>query len=707
MYKVYCDKLLLHQSDIQELKIISPKLNLEVNKTGSFTFTIYQSHPYYSMIKKLKSIITVYQNDDMIFRGRVLNDVLGFKNEKQVTCEGELAFLLDTPQRPYDFKGDIPELFAKFITEHNKQVEPEKQFKIGRVTVKDANGYIHRSDTQYLSTYDSIFKKLIDTHGGYLNVRHEVDGNYIDYLEDFDRISSQDIELQKNILDLSQITKGANIATAILPLGAKSDETGERVTINSVNGGKDFVYNQEAVERFGWIMKVMTWDDVTLPDNLLRKTNEELANAFSFDKSIEVTAVDLSGANREISSFRIGTYNRVLSDVHDIEEQLLVTKLTLNLTNPKSDKLILSKSFKSFTDQDKENSDIIGNIVEKVEKIESDYNVNAPMIEEVLNKLTLELSRNHTMLQNYNPTHGIFIPDYTQEPLVITPKAMYRGKEVICTYVWKRIVNGAEQPLEGWEGVGADGKLTIRRNMADRIAIFKCYATYRKGATSLVANATIDFNRVDDGGKGDEGTPGKDAAIQSPTEPDDKSQLWLDTSVTPPLLKQWNGEEWVVVNDVQEQIQSLRQELLTSIEQTSKNIKMEVAENYYLKGDTDRLISSLSTTFEQLKNEFAFTFNKFSQDLENLGSNTNAQFQQITKYIRFVDGDIILGEVGNEITLKIQHDRISFLQNNVEVAYFSNRKLNVTDGEYTNSLALGSFAFLPRANGNLSFKKVR
>ena len=707
MYKVYCDKLLLHQSDIQELKIISPKLNLEVNKTGSFTFTIYQPHPYYSILKKLKSIITVYQNDDVIFRGRVLNDVLGFKNEKQVTCEGELAFLLDSKQRPYDFQGDIPELFRKFIDNHNAQVEEAKRFKVGRVTVKDPNGYIHRSDTQYLSTYDSLFKKLIDTHGGYLYVRHEADGNYIDYLEDFDRINSQDIELRKNILDLSQITKGGNIATAILPLGAKSEETGERVTIESVNGGKDFVYNQEAVERFGWITKVITWDDVTLPDNLLRKANEELANAFSFDKSIEVTAVDLSGANREISSFRIGTYNRVLSDVHGIEEQLLVTKLSLNLTNPKSDKMTLGKTFKSFTDQDKENGDIIGDIVEKVEKIESDYNVNAPMIEEVLNKLTLELSRNHTMLQSYNPTHGIFIPDYTQEPLVITPKATYRGKEAICTYVWKRIVNGVEQPLEGWEGVGADGKLTIRRNMADRIAIFKCYATYRKGATSLVANATIDFNRVDDGGKGDDGTPGKDAAIQSPTEPDDKSQLWLDTSVTPPLLKQWNGEEWVVVNDVQEQIQSLRQELLSSIEQTSRSIKMEVAENYYLKGDTDRLVSSLSTTFEQLKNEFAFTFNKFTQDLENLGSSTNAQFQQITKYIRFVDGDIILGEVGNEITLKIQHDRISFLQNNVEVAYFSNRKLYVTDGEYTNSLALGIFAFLPRANGNLSFKKVR
>ena len=103
-------------------------------------------------------------------------------------------------KRPYDFQGDIPELFRKFIDNHNAQVEEAKRFKVGRVTVKDPNGYIHRSDTQYLSTYDSLFKKLIDTHGGYLYVRHEADGNYIDYLEDFDRINSQDIELRKNIL---------------------------------------------------------------------------------------------------------------------------------------------------------------------------------------------------------------------------------------------------------------------------------------------------------------------------------------------------------------------------------------------------------------------------------------------------------------------------------------------------------------------------
>ena len=316
MYKVYCDKWLLYDTNIEEFKIFATKLDLEVNKTGSFAFTIYPSHPYYKMLKKLKSIITVYQNNDIIFRGRILNDEKGFKNEKQVTCEGELAFLLDSTQRPYKFQGDIPELFTQFINNHNAQVNEEKRFKVGNITVKDTNGYINRSDTQYLSTYDSIFKKLIDTHDGYLNFRHEADGVYIDYLEDFTRMNAQDIELCKNILDLKEITKGEDIATVIIPLGAKikkeqppeqevkevtTTEEEKRLTIESVNNGKDYVFDEEAVKQFGWIEKVVTWDDVTLPENLLRKAKETLANAFSFAKSLEVSAVDLSGTNSKIS----------------------------------------------------------------------------------------------------------------------------------------------------------------------------------------------------------------------------------------------------------------------------------------------------------------------------------------------------------------------------------------------------------------------
>ena len=71
------------------------------------------------------------------------------------------------------------------------------------------------------------------------------------------------------------------------------------------------------------------------------------------------------------------------------------------------------------------------------------------------------------------------------------------------------------------------------------------------------------------------------------------------------------------------------------------------------------------------------------------------------------NGNIILGEINNSLMLKISNNKISFLQNGTEVAYMTDNKLYITDGEFLNSLQLGNFAFYPRSSGNLSFKKIK
>lgn len=72
MYRIYCDESLLYHSKLSSLKVFRPSVELEVNKTGSFVFTLYPDHPHYDNIKKMNSIITVYQGDFVLFRGRVL-----------------------------------------------------------------------------------------------------------------------------------------------------------------------------------------------------------------------------------------------------------------------------------------------------------------------------------------------------------------------------------------------------------------------------------------------------------------------------------------------------------------------------------------------------------------------------------------------------------------------------------------------------------
>lgn len=369
MYKVYCDNSLLYDGKREELKLFNPKVDLELNKVGSFNFTIYPNHKYFNKLKKLKPIIKVVRDDNkIVFRGRILNDTRGFYNEKKVVCEGELAFLIDSIQRPYTYTGDVAGLFQQFIDNHNTQVDAEHQFKVGLVTVTDPNDYLPRSDTQYLNTWESINKKLIEPLGGYLFVRHEEDGVYIDYLKEIDELITQEIEFGKNMISFEEVVKGDELVTGVIPLGAKqNDEEGNdtelRLTIASVNGGLDYIQNDEAVQQYGKIFTTQIWDDVTLPENLLAKGQEWLANAIMLSASITLNAVDLSYANKSISSFRLGANVKVKSKPHNLDAYFLVSKLSLELLNPKNDKLTLGVNYKTFTEQVSSQED---NIVGKV-----------------------------------------------------------------------------------------------------------------------------------------------------------------------------------------------------------------------------------------------------------------------------------------------------------------------------------------------------
>ena len=196
--------------------------------------------------------------------------------------------------------------------------------------------------------------------------------------------------------------------------------------------------------------------------------------------------------------------------------------------------------------------------------------------------------------------------------------------------------------------------------------------------------------------------------VQSATAPSLTTVVWLDTSLTPPKLKRYDSETaaWIVVNDTSEVVYNLEQNLESSLIKTEEDITATVAEKYYLKEDTDALVSSISTTIEQTANSFTIQFEQFSQDIASVAAGADAEFEEIRKYIRFVDGKILLGEVGNDLELEISNDRISFLQDGAEVAYFSNRRMYITDAQVNHSFQIGSFAFMPRANGNISFKKI-
>ena len=339
--------------------------------------------------------------------------------------------------------------------------------------------------------------------------------------------------------------------------------------------------------------------------------------------------------------------------------------------------------------------------------------VDGSTLDDLIDSFKLEIHKNHPSMQNYDPNTQEYTPDYTTEPLILSPSTELGGHSVTSKYVWKRIENGQEVDLVSWEVVGSTGILTINKNFESKQRTYICYATHNDGTKNFVDSKIVEFNKTDDGMNGTsgepgaDGKPGKDAAIQSPTEPADKTQLWLDTSVDPPLLKQWNGEEWVIVNDTTGEIESLRTEMRKEIGTTADGIKLEVAKNYYTKGEAEQLQAHIGTQLEQTAKDFLFKFNEYNKELNEIEGNMNSEFQKISEYIRFFNGNIEMGAVGNEFKQLLTRTKNSFMQNGVEIAYFGNRKMYVTDGEFVNSLQIGNFGFIPEDNGSLSFRKVR
>ena len=78
--------------------------------------------------------------------------------------------------------------------------------------------------------------------------RDEENVPYINWFEDFPYLSRQSIKFGENLLDFEKTNSAEEIATAIIPLGAEigEDDNKTRVTIASVNGGVDYIYDELA-----------------------------------------------------------------------------------------------------------------------------------------------------------------------------------------------------------------------------------------------------------------------------------------------------------------------------------------------------------------------------------------------------------------------------------------------------------------------------
>lgn len=688
MYIITCDGNLLYDPRVDELKVANAKLQLEVNRSGSFDFTIYPAHPLYGTIQKLKSVIEVYQDGVLLFRGRVLNDRVGLFLNKEIECEGDLAFFNDTIMRPFEYTGNLVGFIQSIIDNHNAQAGADKQFTLGNVTVTDSNDFITRSSIEYQTSWEVIENRLIKNLGGYIRVRRSGGVNYLDYLADSTTQSLQELKLEENILDVIKDTRSDTIITALIPLGAKltdknGNETDQRLTIASVNGGLDYVHNAAAVTQYGWIFGTKTWDNVTDPNNLLTRANQELAVRINLGVSVELKAIDLS----MIPVVRKNIFDSSFSDLTKGAHASYITFENNNIIVADS-RVPSPRDVVAFY-----------NTPFYLEKNVQYTLTKAPYTNFVATITCLALipkDRNAGDSSNYfSTTDSRIIPRYSfGNSSVFTFTPTWSGEYRLGLYLAYNkppfTIHNVDFQIE--KGTVATSYEPYKPSI-DEIRVFEYVQVTSEphGINTMALITKLSINLLD--------------PKQNTFTLGFSYDTFTDKQVASEnALRQIQND--YVTNQTVQDVRSSLQTVSSNIQQEADKIRTEVSATYTSKSELDQYKSQVSTQFTQTSTDYTFLFSQLNQFIQTLDAKTQTQFNEIVKYIRFVGGNIELGEINNPIKLILQNNRISFTQNGAEVAYISDNILYITDGRFLNSLRIGNFAFTPRSNGSLSFGKV-
>lgn len=388
--QVYADNSLVYDNRLEGYELLGLTVSAKAESGGSATIQMPLTHPAYSKFVSLKTLVEIYRDGELIFRGRALYPSDDFYGSRTITCESERCFFQDAVMRPYLYQTDPQTIFADIIRIYNDQVDEFKRFAVGTVTVTDDNDYVRMEAENAGSVADAI-SKLVDRCGGYIVFETDADGiRTVNWYAELTHYSTQTIELGENLLDFTRDDGNtSDLATVLIPYGARDEETGERVTIASVNDGKDYIQADDAIAYRGKIVKTKTWDDVTQSANLLQKAVAWLSTAKLITTQLSLSAIDLSALDTNIDTFSIGDQVHVISKAHKVDADYLLLERDYDLLNPANDAVTLGKSLSTLTGgtaaDDKHNSSAIDKVGHDAR---ADYEKNKEQISGTETRLT-------------------------------------------------------------------------------------------------------------------------------------------------------------------------------------------------------------------------------------------------------------------------------------------------------------------------------
>lgn len=666
-----------------------------INTIDSFSFTMNAKNPGFGACYEYKTLVSVYNTNKnrYDFTGRILYVNPSMEDNgtvlESVICESYLGFLCDS-QQPYvaEKNWTVNELFSHLIDRHNAQVEEYKRFKVGTITVTDPNNNLYVG-IQRDNTWKVIEDKLIGTLGGEIQYRIESDGIYLDYLVNIGATRTTAIALSNNMKAISRENNPADYISRLIPLGAKltttnadgqEEETEERLTIESVNGGVNYIDIPEGIDAFGIRVGYHYWDDVTQASVLLTKAQNWLAEHNKIQVKYAVTALDLSLIGLQIDDFQVHDYHPIKNSILGIDDTARIIKKNIDICEEVKSTIELGDNLKNLSEIQREQDSSISSLKNLLNKLQN----ATSNIKYQLNQVKDDIGQIEGIDGAYFYIRYSANADGSNMTVMPQSDTQYMGtystSEKTAPIDYKKYTWVKIKGEPGINGVGTPG------------------APGDPGKTTYLhvkfSNDGLTFTVDPDGIL-------KDGEILG---------TWIGTytdfnEADSDVFSDYTWKQFTDLTDIKTVIESHEKALI----ETDHSLSSIIGRTYVEKSAFDEFQLKTESTLQQTDREYSIKFSTTTQRIEEVDGNLQSQLNKVLKYIIFTDDGIAISSNDSIITLQLDNENgIIFAKNGVPFGTWDGENFHTGNIviDLNQMARFGSFAFVPRSSGNMSLLKV-
>lgn len=159
------------------------------------------------------------------------------------------------------------------------------------------------------------------------------------------------------------------------------------------------------------------------------------------------------------------------------------------------------------------------------------------------------------------------------------------------------------------------------------------------------------------------------------------------------------SESYSTIDDVMKRIDDASSETSANITKSVENaqsIIFTALEEYSKTSDFESLKSSVSSQLSVMSNGITLNVQNLTTRLEELQGDIRSQSELVSKVFRFASDGFYIGDPSSDIQLKQSNDRVSFIDNGLEIAYWANKEFHAETIVADSALKVIPFAWTTR-----------